>query len=273
MKGTAKVMYSTKQIFNRMFGRDSSQGHGLGQKRRGFWKWLEISLLVTGLVFVGFYGAARLERYVSSRAALSNFQSSSSSEFPRALPPTEKESSGVEIQGARDHEDPHASVAKPSAARQAPLGVLEIPSTHLRAPILEGTDAFTLNRGVGRIAGTARPGEEGNIGIAGHRDSFFRVLKDVKAGDSVMLKTTAGIDTYVVDRFQIVSPRDVYVLQATTTSSLTPLLRATRSISSGAQSQEDFVVTAYLTNHAAAGSTTSYPRPLNQPSNSTMEDQ
>jgi sortase A len=271
MKGTTKVMYSTKQIFKRMFGWRSGQDRGPSQEKRGFWKWLEISLLVTGLVLVGFYGAAGLERYVSSRATLSNFQSSSSAEFPRALPPMEKESLGVEIQGARVHEDAHASVAKPSAARQAPLGVLEIPSTHLRAPILEGTDAFTLNRGVGRIAGTARPGEEGNIGIAGHRDSFFRVLKDVKAGDSIMLKTTAGIDTYVVDRLQIVSPRDVYVLQATTTPSLT--LVTCYPFYFVGSAPKRFVVTAYLTNHAAGGSTTSYPRPFTHTSNSIMEDQ
>lgn len=89
------------------------------------------------------------------------------------------------------------------------------------APLLEGADAFTVNRGVGRIAGTARPGEEGNIGIAGHRDSFFRGLKDVKAGDSIVLKTTAGIDTYMVDQLQIVSLRDVHVVQAEATPSLT----------------------------------------------------
>jgi len=271
MKGTAKVMYSTKQIFNRMFGRDSSQGQGLSQKRRGFWKWLEISLMVTGLLLFGFYGAARLERYVSSRTALRSFRSVSSSEFPKALPPMETRTSGEKTQDVQDRDDPPAPVAKPSAARQAPLGVLEIPSTHLQVPILEGTDAFTLNRGVGRIAGTARLGEEGNIGIAGHRDSFFRVLKDVKAGDSIVLKTTTGIDTYVVDRFQIVSPRDVDVLQATTTSSLT-LVTCYPFYFIG-RAPKRFVVTAYLTNHAAVGSTTSYPRPLNQPSNSTMEDQ
>src|ERR1043166_9320826 len=60
-----------------------------------------------------------------------------------------------------------------------PLAVLRIPNVSLEVPVLEGTDDLILNRGVGHIAGTVQPGEDGNIGIAGHRDGFFRVLKDV----------------------------------------------------------------------------------------------
>jgi sortase A len=66
----------------------------------------------------------------------------------------------------------------------APLGVLRIPSIEIEVPVLEGTDDLTLNRAVGHIDGTAAPGEEGNIGIAGHRDGFFRGLKDVHLGDT-----------------------------------------------------------------------------------------
>jgi sortase A len=62
------------------------------------------------------------------------------------------------------------------------VALLRVEKIHLEVPVLEGTDDLTLNRGVGRIAGTARPGEDGNIGIAGHRDGFFRGLKDLKLG-------------------------------------------------------------------------------------------
>ena len=55
--------------------------------------------------------------------------------------------------------------------------MLRISKVHLEVPVLEGTDDLILNRGVGHILGTVRPGEDGNIGIAGHRDGFFRVLK------------------------------------------------------------------------------------------------
>ena len=87
--------------------------------------------------------------------------------------------------------------------------------------MLEGTDDVTLNRGVGRIAGTSRVGESGNLGIAGHRDGFFRGLKDIAVGDKIELATANGTDTYVVDKIQIVNPNDVTVLRPTLESSLT----------------------------------------------------
>jgi sortase A len=61
--------------------------------------------------------------------------------------------------------------------------------------VFNGTDDLTLNRGVGRIAGTARVGASGNLGIAGHRDGFFRGLKDVQTGDTISLVTKAATET------------------------------------------------------------------------------
>ena len=71
----------------------------------------------------------------------------------------------------------------------APLGVLKISSVGIEVPVLEGTDDLTLNRAVGHIDETPDPGEQGNIGIAGHRDGFFRGLKDLRLGDFVDLYT------------------------------------------------------------------------------------
>ena len=102
-----------------------------------------------------------------------------------------------------------------------PLGVIEIPSLRLQVPILEGTDDLTLDRGVGHIAGTASPGESGNIGIAGHRDGFFRGLKDIHVGDTIDLQSQQGNSHYRVDEIQIVSPNDVSVLEPRTRPSLT----------------------------------------------------
>jgi sortase A len=102
-----------------------------------------------------------------------------------------------------------------------PLGVLHISKFDLRVPVLEGTDELTLNRGVGHIAGTARPDEEGNIGIAGHRDGFFRVLKDISPGDTIELQTTRAADHYIVDQIVLVRPDDVSVLQRRSVRSLT----------------------------------------------------
>jgi len=72
-----------------------------------------------------------------------------------------------------------------------------------------------LNRAVGHIEDTAKPGEKGNVGIAGHRDGFFRGLKDVVKGDTMELETTSGKETYRVDDIRIVKPEDVGVLDPT----------------------------------------------------------
>jgi sortase A len=92
---------------------------------------------------------------------------------------------------------------------------------HLQVPVLEGTDDFTLNRAAGHIAGTAAPGDEGNVGIAGHRDGFFRALKDIRVGDDVDLQTQRTDAHYSVDETLIVSAEDVYVLEARAKPSLT----------------------------------------------------
>jgi sortase A len=101
------------------------------------------------------------------------------------------------------------------------LAVLRIPRIKLEAPMLEGTADLTLNRGVGRIEGTSHLGENGNIGIAGHRDGFFRGLKDINLGDKLELEGPERTYIYIVDKLQVVDPHDVRVLRATSTPSLT----------------------------------------------------
>jgi len=87
--------------------------------------------------------------------------------------------------------------------------------------VLEGTDDMILDRGVGHIIGTDGPDGNGNIGIAGHRDGFFRVLKDVGPGDEIELVTRRGTDIFKVDQVTLVLPNDVSVLQRRETRSLT----------------------------------------------------
>ncbi len=102
-----------------------------------------------------------------------------------------------------------------------PLAVLRISAINLEVPVLEGTDDLTLNRAVGHIEGTAAPRETGNIGIAGHRDGFFRGLKDIHLGDTIDLFTETGNSRYVVDEIVIVLPDDVSVLAPRSTPALT----------------------------------------------------
>jgi sortase A len=103
----------------------------------------------------------------------------------------------------------------------APLAVLRIPKIHLEVPVLEGTDEVTLDYGVGHVEGTPLPGEGGNLGIAGHRDGFFRGLKDIVTGDVIELETGRGLETYVIEDIWFVDPDDVWVLEPTASSKLT----------------------------------------------------
>jgi len=105
--------------------------------------------------------------------------------------------------------------------QRAPLGVLRVMRLRIEAPVLEGTDDWTLDRGVGHIEDTAAPGAIGNIGIAGHRDGFFRALKDATVGDVIRLDTLHDTSSYRVERIWIVNPDDVSVLDPTTTPAIT----------------------------------------------------
>lgn len=229
------------------------------------WKWLQATLLVAGLSLGGFYMAVRLENYLESRAALKEFESRRAAAIARTLPPNE----GRAVDSGEP--EPHRKAPKQSPQRRAPLGVLEISRLHLEVPLFEGVDEVNLNRGVGRIAGTAHPGEDGNIGVAGHRDSYFRGLRDVKPGDAVVLKTAVGVDTYVVSQFQVVPPEDVNVLRAKDAPALTLVTCYPFSYLGNAPLR--FVVTAYLENHEAAGRMTTDVRLMNQPDSTTQEEQ
>jgi sortase A len=103
----------------------------------------------------------------------------------------------------------------------APPGVLEIPSLKLTVPIFTGTSELVLNRGIGWIEGTAMPGEDGNVGLAGHRDGYFRGLKDLKIGDMIEVQSVGRTQRYHVTSLKIVEPSDVSVLDPTDEPSVT----------------------------------------------------
>ena len=96
-----------------------------------------------------------------------------------------------------------------------PLAVLTIESLGMEVPVYNGTEERVLDRGAGRILGTARPGAAGTLGISAHRDSFFRGLKDIGAGDEIRLQTVQGVDRYTVSAIDIVTKSDVSVLAQT----------------------------------------------------------
>lgn len=101
------------------------------------------------------------------------------------------------------------------------LAVLRIPSVGIEVPVYDSVDNTALNRGTGHIKSTTRPGEQGNIAIAGHRDGFFRGLKDIAIGDAIQLSTLEGTRQFRVASLEIVDPLDVSVLDPTDSTVLT----------------------------------------------------
>ncbi len=102
-----------------------------------------------------------------------------------------------------------------------PMALLTIDRLNLKAPIYAGTQKITLDRGLGWIEGTAKPDEVGNIAISGHRDGFFRPLKDIKLGDTIEMQTPAGVQAFEVSDISIVDALEVSVLDPTATTVLT----------------------------------------------------
>jgi sortase A len=184
-----------------------------GRKRRpSFWALIEYVFLSLGLILLAVFGALLFERAFSSRVFLHRFDSLDATRSASDFHGEKERVSAESHSSPRSEQQGDTRERGRSNQANTPLAVLHIPKLHLAVPLLDGTDSMTLNHAVGRIAGTAWPGESGNIGIAGHRDSFFRGLKDVKVGDAIELKTPTETDTYIVDQIQIVTPDAVDVL-------------------------------------------------------------
>jgi sortase A len=116
----------------------------------------------------------------------------------------------------------HTTVLPRKAPKEGDiLGRMEIPKFGTSVIVLEGTTSRTLRLGAGHIKGTALPGEPGNIAIAGHRDTYFRVLKDIRNDDEILLQTASGSTKYKVDSIQITDPKDGAIVSDATESGLT----------------------------------------------------
>lgn len=182
--------------------------------------------LGVGLALLAFYAGARIHGSVLSRLSLQQFEE---------LKQTVRDNAPVDVSASAEPERtaPKPDIVLWSGKRikafehsltlrlEPPLAILRIPRLNLEVPMLDGTDDLTLNRGVGWIEGTAQIGENGNIGIASHRDGFFRRLKDIKVGDRVDLEGPRRTETYVVEQLQIVTPNDITVLLPRPKPSLT----------------------------------------------------
>lgn len=186
--------------------RGASAPHATAPRQRS-WRLLERLLLIVGFVCLGYYG------YVSAEAAL--YQAYETRELNAIL------ASAPPRADVALSPDPLARPRVPPPVPGSTMGRIDIPRLGVSAVLRAGSDARTLRLAVGHIPGTALPGEVGNIGLAAHRDTFFRRLGKIRSGDSVHLVTPAGTFTYRVDGTQIVEPHDTWVLNSTETPELT----------------------------------------------------
>jgi sortase A len=167
---------------------------------------VEYALLLVAAILLGYYAYANVEAYLD--------QAYEDRELDQIL--ASRSTSVVQHSSATA---PTFPVLRPSEGGL--IGRIEIPRLRVSAIVRAGSDARTLRLAVGHIPGTAFPGEPGNVGLAGHRDTFFRRLRDIRSDDEIRLLTAEGTFTYHVAETTVVLPEDVWVLDPTNQPTLT----------------------------------------------------
>jgi sortase A len=163
-----------------------------------FLRWMQRFLFVAGALAISFVVLTLLQARIYQEAARNALQK--------------------QIAGQQQHT---AGPSRVAAKDGDVLGRIEIPRLGVSVAILEGTTSQTLRLGVGHIEGTALPGEPGNVGIAGHRDTYFRALKGIRTNDEIQVQTATGLSRFEVDSVQIVDPGDTGVLAPSAESAIT----------------------------------------------------
>jgi sortase A len=184
-----------------------------------FLRWARFFFLVLGVLALSYCAVVLIDKWI--------FQAYQTWRFERAL----KDPHTSADTNPRRAASPFTAQAEADRARAesfgidglagSPLGRIEISSIGLAAMIMEGTDARTLRHAVGHIPGTPLPGQQGNVALAGHRDTFFRGLRNIQRNDEITLTTLHGSFSYRVDSTQVVEPEDTEVLAATPDDFLT----------------------------------------------------
>ena len=187
------------------------------------WLWAEAVAWTLGLVAVSVWAVVSGLGHVGAQQALEEFEALQTVQAPAELPVRRslehlRESPDQRLWSPQRRRAWHLAIGREAPA---PLAVLRIARIDLEVAVLEGTGDWTLNRAVGHIENTARPGGGGNVGIAGHRDGFFRGLKEIQPGDELELETVGAVDLYRVERTWIVGREKVSVLDPTAERSVT----------------------------------------------------
>jgi sortase A len=178
---------------------------------------IEKALWILGVALIATYGAVRVDADVRRQEGIVAFtQARLALQAPLADMTTAPDQSVWSVGRIRAY-----ALNRVSQPPILPEAVLRIPGVSLTVPVYADTSAANLNRGAGLIAGTARPEAAGNVGIAAHRDGFFRALKDVAVGDRLEIERLSGTRVYRVAALSIVSPEDMRPLRQTSGSVVT----------------------------------------------------
>jgi sortase A len=185
---------------------------------------LEVLSYAAGLVLTGFFVVQLAQGEVERQGAIAAFED-------QAMLVDEQSESPQESTPSFETGAPDMSLWAPgrvadyqnslSAELPPVLGVLEVPSVDLKVPVYQTSSELVMDRAAGVVNGMAYPHEGGNIGISGHRDGYFRVLKDVKVGDSIVLQTLEGEKRFTIDATTIVEKTDTSLLKDTREQTVT----------------------------------------------------
>ncbi len=199
------------------FSRDSarSRRQGVAMQGRSPLRVLEVACWITGTALLALSSFALIGGEVAKKQAVAQFvQARAAHVASAAIDPAPAAESGSPT-------PPSVTPAAVPEDPDPPIALLLIPRVEFEVPVFGDTSERNLNRGAGWIKGTASPEEDGNVGIAGHRDRYFRVLKDVVVGDVIELDGMSDQRTYRVTKISIVRPEDNSSLRPTDGSSIT----------------------------------------------------
>ena len=202
------------------------------------WSWLEKALIVAGLAGVDLWLLSNADKAIYQAwdgwtfqqnmegrpATVGAFVSEKKTQLERWLGIEEDRkaiskpdsAAGAGPKVSKDRQPPSQALAV-----NAVVGRLTIPRLRLTAMVRQGVEEDTLRVALGHIPGTAMPGQIGNVGIAGHRDTLFRALRRVRRNDLILFETLSGRYAYRVQSTEIVGPRNVSVLDAKASPELT----------------------------------------------------
>jgi len=176
-------------------------------------RWLERALLLVAVLCLGAWGWAWLDSaYTQYRDNQILDEALNAAPASGTTAPPAAGSSAAETDSLGSFRQANAAEPPKPVEPGALVGRIEIPRLGVSAIVLEGVDSKTLRRGVGHIPETPLPGGGGNVGLAAHRDSFFRGLKDIRKNDIIQVRTLEGDFRYRVESTQIVKPEDTEVL-------------------------------------------------------------